>query len=190
MYGYELKGETSSEAGFVKADGWDSMENPKEFASTRTVGIECNVYVDKTGASALRLEGEEWDGFGETNADAPIISKNPSNVSQDPVNPQKPAPHHVPHDEPTPNEEIPSDTDETPFEPEERPKRIRKPTERVRDLISGKAVSDNRPKLGRTIAAGVQLPTELPQLNDPEPVPEEVDVGKFGWLRILLMNIA
>ena len=41
---------------------------------SRTVGVEHNVYVDKTGASASRLEGEEWDGFGETNTNTPITS--------------------------------------------------------------------------------------------------------------------
>ena len=43
---------------------------------TRTVGVERNVYVDKTGASASRLEGEEWDGFNKTNTDAPVIPIN------------------------------------------------------------------------------------------------------------------
>jgi hypothetical protein len=174
--------------GRVREGRWMGLDGKSKgvriyWPDTRTVGIERNVYVDKTGASASRLEGEEWDGFGETNADAPIIPQNPSNVSQDPVNPQKSAPFQAPHDDPTPNNEIPSETDEIPSEPDERPKRTRKPTERIRDLISGKAVSDNRPKLGRKIAAGIQLPTEVPQLVDPEPAPvnrEEVDAGKFG----------
>ena len=43
----------------------------------RNVGVERNVYVDKTGASASRLEGEEWDGFVETNTDTPSIPKIP-----------------------------------------------------------------------------------------------------------------
>ena len=50
-------------------------------------------------------------------------------------------------------------------------------------MISGAGVSDFRPKLGRKIAIGVQLPTEIPKPVDPEPAPqnpEEVDVGKFG----------
>jgi hypothetical protein len=58
---------------------------------TRTVGIERNVYVDKTGASASRLEGEEWDGFGETNTDAPssVIPQKPSNAPTNPENAHK-----------------------------------------------------------------------------------------------------
>ena len=150
---------------------------------TRTVGIERNVYVDKTGASASHLEGEDWDGFGETSTDAPVIYQNPSNIpiSSDPDDAQKsddPTPVDPPHD-------IPSDTDETPEtppEPVERPKRTRKPTERVRDLISGKAVSDYRPKLGRKIATGVQLPTEInPQPDEPAPVGhDENEGGRFA----------
>ena len=125
---------------------------------SRTVGVERNVYVDKTGASASHLEGEEWEGFGETNADAPFKSKN---SSHDTNNGQK----SNPHDNPTPinaaPSEILSDADETLSEPDERSKQTRKPTERVRDLISGQAVADWRPKLGRKITIGVQLPTEI-----------------------------
>ena len=168
--------------GRVREGRWMGLDEKSKgvriyWPDSRTVGVERNIYVDKTGASASRLEGEEWDGFGETNADAPLIPRKPSNGSQDPDVAQKSATHHA---EPAAINEIPSDIDEIPSEPDERPKRTRKPTERVRDLISGKAVSDNRPKLGRKIATGVQLPTELPQPVDPEPVPEEIDVGKFG----------
>ena len=85
---------------------------------TRTVGIERNVYVDKTGASASRLEGEEWDGFGETNTDAPcsVIPQNPSNAPTNPENAHKSNDltpiESAPHD-------IPSDIDETQSEPDE-----------------------------------------------------------------------
>ena len=102
---------------------------------TRTVGVECNIYVDKTGASASRLEGEEWDGFIKTKPDAPFISKNPPNTSTEP----DPIPTDPQVDQ---DDQISSETDEMPLEPDSRPKRSRKPTERVRDLMSGKAVSD------------------------------------------------
>ena len=148
---------------------------------TRTVGVERNVYVDKTGASASRLEGEEWDGFNETNTDTPVIPVNPPIIPTNPPdldnaqNPPDPTPVDL-----QPNSEIPSEADETPSEPELRPKRTRKPTEHVRDLISGKAVSDNRPKLGRKIATGVQLPTEnIPEETAPANR-DEIDGGKFG----------
>ena len=145
----------------------------------RNVGVERNVYVDKTGASASRLEGEEWDGFVETNTDTPSIPKIPPNISTDLDNAHKSA-------DPTPmdpqDDQIPSEIDETPSEPDERPKRSRKPTERVRDLMSGKAVADYRPKLGRKIATGVQLPTEIvPEPNEAAPVSHHEDEkGKFG----------
>ena len=108
----------------------------------RTVGVERNVYVDKTGASASRLEGEEWDGFGETDTDTPVMPQNPPVISTDPVDVQR-SDDPIPMD---PQDQIPSENDETPSESETRPKRTRKPTERVRDLMSGKAVADYRPK--------------------------------------------
>ena len=82
-----------------------------------TIGVEQNIYMDKTGASASHLEGEEWYGFGKMNADAPF---KPKNTSNDHSNIQKPAPHDTPINPPP---EIPSDVDETPPEPDERPKR-------------------------------------------------------------------
>ena len=91
----------------------------------RTVGVERNVYVDKTGASASRLEGEEWDGFVKTNTDAPFTPKIPSNISTNPDNVHKP-------DDLTPmnpqDDQIPSEIDETPSESNSRPKCSRKPT--------------------------------------------------------------
>ena len=109
---------------------------------TRTVGVECNVYVDKTGASASRLKGEELDGFIETNTDAPFTVENSPSTSTNPPDPND----AKKSDDPTPIDssqlEIPSDIDETPSEPDLRPKRNRKPTKSLQDLISGEAVSD------------------------------------------------
>jgi hypothetical protein len=170
--------------GRVREGRWMGLDEKSKgvriyWPDSRTVGVERNVYVDKTGASAFRLEGEEWDGFNETNSNTPFIPNEPSNISTNLDNAQK-------SDDPTPIDippEIPSDTDETPFEPNARPKRTRKPTERVRELISGQAVSDDRPKLGRKIATGIQLPTKIPQPIEPEPAPvnlEEVEAGNIG----------
>ena len=167
--------------GRVREGRWMGLDEKSKgvriyWPDSRTVGVERNVYVDKTGASASRLEGEEWDGFGETNTNAPITSNNPTNISTNPNNAHKsndidPIPHQVP-----------SDIDETPSEPDERPKRSRKATEHVHDLISGQAVSDYRPKLGRKIAVGVQLPTiNPPQPDESAPVIyDENNGGKFG----------
>src|ERR1700678_1194625 len=170
--------------GRVREGRWMGLDEKSKgvriyWPDSRTVGVERNVYVDKTGASAFRLEGEEWDGFNETNSNTPFIPNEPSNISTNLDNAQK-------SDDPTPIDippEIPSDTDETPFEPNARPKQTRKPTERVRELISGQAVSDDRPKLGRKIATGIQLPTKIPQPIEPEPAPvnlEEVEAGNIG----------
>ena len=55
--------------------------------------------------------------------------------------------------------------------------------------MSGKAVSDNRPKLGRKIATGVQLPTENAS-EEPTPVThDENDGGKFGLAAISLLSV-
>ena len=79
-----------------------------------------------------RLKGEEWDGFNETNTDAPVIQINPPII---PTNSSNSDDTQNPSDQilvdPQPNPETPSETDETLSEPELRPKRIRKPTERV-----------------------------------------------------------
>ena len=105
-----------------------------------------------------------------------VSDSNPTNISTNPNNAHKsndidPIPHQVP-----------SDIDETPSEPNERPKQSRKATERVHNLISGQAVSDYRPKLGQKIAIGVQLPTiNPPQPDESAPVIyDENNGGKFG----------
>ena len=146
---------------------------------TRTVGVECNIYVDKTGASASHLEGEEWDGFVKTNTDTLFTAENPPSTSTNPPDPddaQK-------SDDPTPIDssqlEILSDIDETPSEPDLRPKQNRKLTKHLQDLISGEAVSDYRPKLGRKIATEIQLPTENPPEPD-EQAQASYEGGKFG----------
>ena len=64
----------------VREGRWMGMDEKSKgvrvyWPDTRTVGVERNVYVDKTGASASRLEGEEWDGFDEMNTDTPDIAK-------------------------------------------------------------------------------------------------------------------
>ena len=69
--------------GWVKEGRWMGLDDKSKgvhiyWPDTRTVGVKRNVYVDKTGASASRLEGDEWDGFGETNTNAPVIPKIPS----------------------------------------------------------------------------------------------------------------
>ena len=63
----------------------------------RNVSVERNVYVDKTGASASRFEGEECDGFVETNTDTPSIPKIPPTISTNLDNAHKSADSHLRH---------------------------------------------------------------------------------------------
>ena len=113
-----------------------------------------------------------------SNIDTPSIPKIPPTNSTNLDNAHKST-------DPTPmdpqDDQIPSEIDETPSEPDE-PKHSQKPMERVRDLMSGKAVADYRPKLGWKIATGVQLPTNIvPKPNEAALAVSHHDdeVGKF-----------
>ena len=123
----------------------------------RNVTVERNVYYDKTGASASRFEGEDWDDFVETKVDE--LTGTSTTV------PQSSTP--APNPEPTSRVREPPIMDDTASdaasEPEVRSKRVQKPTQRVKDLLEGRGVTSDLPK-GPKVAPGVQLPTEEPSI--------------------------
>lgn len=82
---------------------------------------------------------------------------NVTSVSIAPID-QSPKPIETQNFIPTPDEP-PLEDDNTPSEPEIPQKRVRKPTQRLKDLLEGRAVSSNRPN-APLIPVGVQLPTE------------------------------
>jgi len=117
------------------------------------VTVEWNVYYDKTGTSASRFEGEDWDDFVETKVDE--LTGTSTTI------PELPTP--TPNSQPTsriPEPPIVDDTaSDAASEPKIRSKRVRKPMQRVKDLLEGRGVTSDLPK-GPKVAAGVQLPTE------------------------------
>ncbi|PPQ91584.1 hypothetical protein CVT25_012512 [Psilocybe cyanescens] len=102
---------------------------------------------------------------------------------------QPPAPHEPVETPPIPHDEHQSEAEESHSEAESRTKRIRKPTQRVRDLLEGRAVASNLPK-GRKVAKGVQLPTPeapVPNVESPDAVEQPRDTvlegeGMSDWM--------
>jgi len=109
---------------------------------TKTVGVERNVYYDNSCSSASHFEGEN-DGreFVETRADEPFVSpeKSPTVTKIPPETPETPSA--------TQTVAVPVP------DPEPREKRARKPSQRVQDILEGRAESSK-------VARGVQLPTQ------------------------------
>ncbi len=143
----------------------------------RTVTVERNVYYDKTGASASRLEGENWE-FIETKAEEPTedSASHPTPVVKTPRASTSAA------SAPTPVLDAhASDASSDASTSAGRPKRARKPAARLRDILDGRTVVGNRQGVAYT--RGVQLPT--PETSS-APVPEaekplEVE-GEGDWV--------
>ena len=114
-----------------------------------TVGIERNVYYDKSTASVSRIEGEE--GIIEMKTDLPNSMNPTSNIPSD--NPT-PTPPHKPNPS-TSEDDLPE-------------KRIRKPSQRIVDIIEGRGSTSNRPS-DPIVARGVQLPPPLPPVTEQPP---------------------
>ncbi|KAF8799487.1 hypothetical protein BYT27DRAFT_7075854, partial [Phlegmacium glaucopus] len=149
---------------------------------TKTVSVERNVYTDNTLASASRIKGENNEGFVEANPDLHVSPKIPQPDSAQSLPIQSPVSNdQAPHNLNTNLENLPND-------PIERPKRVRKPTQKVKDLMEGVAVSSNLPKSQTKLAPGVQLPTEPPQEHDILPVEEPSTVlegeGLSDWMMV------
>ena len=122
---------------------------------TKTVSVEQNVYMDNTSASRI---GGGNEGFIKANPDlhiSPKNSKSDSSAQSFPTQPPVPD-NQAPNNLDTNPENLPSD-------PIEHPKCVRKPTQKVKDVMEGTAVSSNLPKSQAKLAPGVQLPTEPSQ---------------------------
>ena len=121
----------------------------------KTVSVEWNIYVDKMSAHCF--EGEENEGIIKMNPDSPDIPIPPKVLpafAQPPKTDKNqlqntPAPRKT-HIEP----------EESHSEPETHPKCIWKPTQHVKDILQGIAMSSNLPKLHGKLATGIHLPTE------------------------------
>ena len=129
--------------------GFDEKSNGVRvyWPDKQTVSIERNIYFDKTIASVQQLEGEDWE-FVKSQTD--LKSNTPVPKPSEPVMLENPTP--TIDDQPPEHEEIIS-------EPEIPQKRVRKPTQRLKDLLEGRAVVSDRPNAPK-IPIGVQLPTE------------------------------
>ena len=64
-----------------------------------------------------------------------------------------------PKDHPISEAAMPPESENPPIEPDKLPKRIRKPTQRLRDLMEGRAVSSDCPNASK-IPTSIQLPSE------------------------------
>ncbi|KAF8230914.1 hypothetical protein L208DRAFT_1137823, partial [Tricholoma matsutake] len=113
------------------------------WADKLTVTTEHNIYFDKTHASVERLKGEDWD-FVELSPDpltlAPSTSNNPSLVSTSTAPPPAPVQPEAP-----PEDEAPA-------------RRIRKPSQHIQDILSGRGVTSAQPS-DPQLSSGIQLPT-------------------------------
>lgn len=142
--------------GRVEEGRWVGVDDQSKgvwvyWPKTQTVSVEQNVYYNKTRRSADVLEGEDWQAI-EIPADPP---------SQEiPPNPDK------------------ETISKLPSEPEERPKRTRKPTQRVRDILEGRAEASDRPGMS-SLPAGVQAPSE-PAVLEGEGLSEWMMVAEYA----------
>jgi hypothetical protein len=126
------------------------------------VTVERNVYYDPTCSSVSRLEGEEWDGFiqVETKPNSPHKVE----IDKPDTLPDRPSPKlKIPKADPDPDKETPSAAEESTSEVESRPKRARKPTRKLRDILEGHATATGRSD-DPSMTRGIQLPT--PNANE------------------------
>ena len=131
---------------------------------TKSVSVERNVYTDNTLTSVSRIEGENIEGFVEANPDSPASTqKSKLDFSAQSL----PTPSPVSNDQ-TPHNLDPA-SENPPSDPAERPKRVRKPTQKVKDIMEGVAVSSYVPNAQTRLAPGVQPPTKSPQENERAP---------------------
>ncbi|CAA7269926.1 unnamed protein product [Cyclocybe aegerita] len=156
--------------GQVREGRWMGLDEKSKgvrvyWPDKRTVTVERNVYFDKTASSVSRLEGEDWE-FIETTPDSTPdgLTSTPSVNTQ--ASTSAPTPLETPATTiPAPTDPMDSNTSnssnhETPSEPETWSKRTRKPTQRLCDILEGRAVSSNRPGAPK-VTPGVQLPSEI-----------------------------
>jgi hypothetical protein len=135
--------------GRVREGRWVGVSEKRKgfrvyWPDSRSITVERNVYSDKT-AGVSRVEGEDWDINLPTPSEQP-----PSQTKSSSSTP-------VPHVEPTPD-------------PEPEPtRRIRKPSQRVRDILEGRS----------HLPSGVQTP------STPAPISELEGESEAGLVDLL-----
>jgi len=149
--------------------------------ATKTVTTERNIYYDKTASSVSCLKGEEWDGFVEMKTDKPLPKIEPLSHPVSTKTPIPDAPNQSNDPKPIENR---SETDEDQSDAEIRPKRVRKPAQRVKDILIGKGTASNLPK-GAKIAAGVN--EELATLKEAGTwelvdTPQNANIVGYKWV--------
>jgi hypothetical protein len=155
--------------GRVREGRWVGVDDESKGArvywrDTKTVTVERNVYFDPTSASVDRLEGEDWQ-FVETTTDE--LTSTPT-----PIFPTVATP-------PAQSEQIVSAPAEDEHEEDEpRAKRTRKPSQRVLEILSGRAVSSSRPS-DPIIAPGIQVPTAVVEEPEGEETPDVLMADNF-----------
>jgi hypothetical protein len=135
--------------GRVREGRWVGVDDESKGArvywrDTKTVTVECNIYFDPTSVSVDRLEGEDWQ-FIETITDG---------LTTSPTIPQTTTASTLPIVEPSTPAEPPAENE--PEENEPHARHTRKPSHRVLEILSGRAVSSSRPS-DPIVAPGVQV---------------------------------
>ena len=115
----------------------------------RTVTVERNVYFDGPKVLPDHLEGEDFEIIEE-----PAATSNSTHDAKQPH-------HHPTENETFTHKETPADIQEHPVS---REKRIRKPSQRIQDIIDGRGVTSDRPS-NPVLAQGIQTPT-VPQIAE------------------------
>jgi hypothetical protein len=142
--------------GRVREGRWVGVDDESKGArvywcDTKTVTVERNIYFDPTSVSVDRLEGEDWQ-FVKTTTDE--LTSTPT-----PIFPTVATP-------PAQSEQIVSAPAKDEHEEDEPcAKHTRKPSQRVLEILSGRAVSSSCPS-DPIIAPGIQVSTAV--VEEPE----------------------
>lgn len=161
MVWVQVKG-GSKLGGRVREARWLGFDDRSEngtrvyYPDNGTVRVERNVWVDKTQASRQPLEGDEWDFVVGSNVPPP-----PPVVEAPPPPPVIPAPAPVaPAPVPAPVRAAEPPVLVVPAVPEVRPKRVRKPSALVKDLLSGAGSTSNRAS-DPVVPTGIRVPEQI-----------------------------
>ena len=128
------------------------------------VGVERNVYYDKTNVSVSQFEGEE-SGIVKPKTDLPNVPKPFPLLNSIPMPPRAPSP--------PPASQIEAPT----------AKHIRKPSQHVLDIMEGHGTSSNCPS-DPTITRGVQLLPPLSPVDEQTPNEVYKGEGQAEWLMV------
>ncbi|PPQ83525.1 hypothetical protein CVT26_004100 [Gymnopilus dilepis] len=164
--------------GRVREGRWTGVDERSKgvriyWPETRSVSVERNVYYDESSTS--RLEGEEREIGVKADADSPINPRPSAEFSQEstsnPTSAQESGPSITENPSITPGEPL-TDVEEFISEVETRPKRARKPAQKVQDPMDGTAVAAKGARSQKAAMRGLQVPPKeasAPPADVPEP---------------------